>query len=452
MNLVRIKVIETKGKTQLRDRIKVLFKNKNVKVDSSRSLESFSNNLSVDKYNVLLIANDEISNNGALIFKQLEAISTKAPRIQILFFVQEENIDLGVRALKVGTYQYVKLPVGDTELKLIIQTAIDQQPKIIKDNYVDLIGRQKFGEIIGGSEAMLHVYDQILQSANTDIPVLILGATGTGKDLVAHTIHKISDRSENPYLAVNLGALPSELVSSELFGHERGAFTGALKQHKGVFEQGSNGTVFLDEIDSMDEKIQVSLLRLLEQKKFKRLGGSKSLNSKARLIAATNENLDKLVEAGVFRMDLFYRLDVFRILLPPLKERIDDIPLLVDEMLLKYSKIYKKNITSISKTSMQALMNFDWPGNIRELKNVIQRAVLVCNGKTLQIKHFPKRFIKNTEKTNLNNFPFGSTLAEMELHMIKQALLTTNNNKKEAAKLLGISRRAIYNKLQKYNL
>lgn len=452
MKKINICIIGKQDAQFLEQKILKLKSKFKLKIDVSYELEKFAEDIKVSKYNILIITNDEINNSRELLFQTLEGITSNNPRIQILLFVNEQNIDLGITSLKAGTYQYVKQPVSNKELRLLIETAVEQQPQIIDEENIENNGLNKYGEIIGGSKSMLQVYDQIQQAAFTDIPVLILGETGTGKDLVSYTIHKTSERADNSYLAVNLGALPTELVGSELFGHEKGAFTGAQQLHKGVFEQGSKGTVFLDEIDSMDGKVQVSLLRLLEQKKFKRLGGTKSLKSKARLIAATNENLDDLVESGIFRTDLFYRLDVFRITLPPLRERIDDIPLLVEEMIIKYSRTYKKNISSISKSSLEALMNFDWPGNVRELKNVIQRAVLVCNGKSVQIKHLPKRFSQPHDTTPKLSLKLGTTLHEAEREMISHALAISKNNKKEAARLLGISRRALYNKLSKHNL
>lgn len=452
MGLLRIKIIGVNVEKDLEKRIKSLFRDRNIKIDTSTNLETFTEENEIKNYSILIIRDALISKKRKRILTILKNISQSAPKIQIILFVNEGNVGTAVKALKSGAYQYVKQPVRDEELKLIIETAVDEQPRIIDKNLIEIGKRQKFGEMIGNSPPMLQVYNQITQAAETDIPILILGETGTGKDLVSYSIHKISKRSEQPYLPVNLGALPSELIASELFGHEKGSFTGALKQHKGVFEQGSRGTVFLDEIDTIDEKVQISLLRLLEQKHFKRLGGTKSINSNARLIAATNDNLDSLVESGVFRTDLFYRLDVFRISLPPLRERISDIPLLVEEMLLKYSRTYKKNITSVSTNCLNALMNFDWPGNVRELKNVIQRAVLVCNGKTLQVNNLPKRFTKIENKKPSISIKFGSKLSEVEKLMIEHALNVSRNNKTEAANILGISRRALYNKIDKHNI
>jgi DNA-binding NtrC family response regulator len=452
MDKIKIKIINSDKNLQLQKRINKLLKNYKIKTESERNLKNFSNQLNLQTYDIAIITNTAIEKNNKELIDALKKISDKSPKTQMLFFVEEQEIGLASEALKAGTYHYAKLPVNDEELKLLIETAIEQQPRIIDNSQVTLKNRNRLGEIIGNSSSMQKVYDQIIQAAQTDIPVLILGETGTGKDMAAHAIHRMSKRIDNPYLPVNLGALPAQLVASELFGHDKGAFTGAMQQHKGVFEQGSKGTIFLDEIDSIDEQVQISLLRVLEQKKFKRLGGSRSINSDARILAATNEDLDNLVESGVFRIDLFYRLDVFRITLPALRERQNDIPLLADEMILKYSKTYHKNITSITQKSIDALMDYDWPGNVRELKNVIQRAVLVCNDEELNVDHLPPRFHNKTIQTPSISFKLGTSLDEVEREMVLQALAATNNNRKEAAKLLGISRRAIYNKLHKHNL
>ncbi len=452
MDKIKIKIINSDKNLQLQKRINKLLKNYKIKIESERNLKNFSNQLNLQTYDIAIITNTAIEKNNKELINALKKISDKSPKTQILFFVEEQEIGLASEALKAGTYHYAKLPVNDKELKLLIETAIEQQPRIVDASQITLESRNRLGEIIGNSSSMQKVYDQIIQAAQTDIPVLILGETGTGKDMAAHAIHRMSKRIDNPYLPVNLGALPAQLVASELFGHEKGSFTGALQQHKGVFEQGSKGTIFLDEIDSIDEQVQISLLRVLEQKKFKRLGGSRSINSDARILAATNENLDNLVESGVFRIDLFYRLDVFRITLPALRERANDIPLLADEMIIKYSKMYHKNITSISQESIDVLMNYDWAGNVRELKNVIQRAVLVCNDEELHVDHLPPRFHHEAIQTPSISFKLGTSLDEVEREMVLQALAATDNNRKEAAKLLGISRRAIYNKLHKHNL
>lgn len=310
----------------------------------------------------------------------------------------------------------------------------------------------RFEGFIGGSLAMQKVYRQIEQVAFTNVPVLLLGETGTGKDLAAQAIHRLSLKKDGHYIPVNLGALPTELVASELFGHEKGAFTGASQQHKGVLETGSDGSVFLDEIESIDSKVQISLLRLIEEKKFNRLGGRHSIPTDARLIAASNEDLEKMVERGRFREDLFFRLDVFRIALPPLRERKSDIPLIVEDLIVRFNYELNKNIIRIRPDCMEALERYEWPGNVRELRNAIQRAVLVCEESEIREEHLPKRLQRGTESNSQVIVEIGKSLNEVEKHLILKTLTHTKNNRKQAAELLGITRRALYNKLNKHDI
>ena len=311
-----------------------------------------------------------------------------------------------------------------------------------------------FNRIIGDSPAMHKVFNQIKQAAVTEIPIMLIGETGTGKDLVAQAIHNYSPRKDQSYIPVNLGAIPTQLVASELFGHEKGAFTGALRTHEGKFEQADKGTIFLDEIDAIDEKVQVSLLRLIEHKKFQRLGGTNSIAVDVRMIVATNADIDDLVNDNNFREDLFYRMDVFRITLPPLRARKTDLSLLCDAFLQNFNKSFDKNISGISPSCMDVFYNYEWPGNIRELKNVVQRAVLLCNGEQIQTEHLPARF-KNTESEASGpelTFTIGTPLDTVEKEMILAVLNATANNRTEAARLLGISRRALYNRLSRHNI
>jgi DNA-binding NtrC family response regulator len=447
---IKIVVIE-QGKT-IFEQVQKIFTAQNIDLRFSEDLSEFLPELLSQHVDILLLTADIFRAQKESQLSALEKIALQRPKTQIIFLVAEDQIHLANQILKAGAYHYARLPVSNEELKLLIESALHNQPKIANESSAEMGSRNRLGEIIGSSAVMQRVYEQIIQAAKADIPVLLLGETGTGKDLVAQTIHRMSERSEYPYLAVNLGALPNPLVASELFGHEKGAFTGASKQHIGVFEQGSNGTVLLDEIDTIDEKIQVSLLRLIEQKRFTRLGGRKDIQSHARLISASNGDLEELIELGSFRSDLFYRLDVFRITLPALRDHISDIPLLLEELLVKYNLIYKRNITGVSDDCLDALMNFEWPGNIREFKNAVQRAVLVCDDTKLQIEHLPPRFHASRDDHQKVSFKIGTPLHEIERDMIVRTLAATNNNRKKTAELLGISRRALYNKLDKYNL
>lgn len=438
----------------IKERIASLMSGSNIHIFLEKNYENFSRHFSLERYDIAIITSVLFNRHKKTISRELSKISNRSPKTQILLLVDEQDVNQAISTLKSGTYQYTKLPVSDEELRLLIKTAFENQPQVLGNSgeSVPAKSRNQLGEIIGGSSGMNAVYDQITRAAETDIPVLILGETGTGKDLAAQTIHRMSSRSDAPFLPLSLGSIPTQLVASELFGHEKGAFTGASRLHLGVFERGSKGTVFLDEIDTVDEKIQVSLLRLLEQKKFNRLGGRKSITSKTRLIAASNEDLGQLVEQGSFRIDLFYRLDVFQIKMPPLRERKSDIPMLVEAMILKYEQTYKKNIEKIDQDALQNLIHSDWPGNVRELKNVIQRAVLVCDSNTISLKHLPERFQNISEAMPDVSFRLGTPLDEVEKEMVLYALAATKNNKKKAAELLGISRRAIYNKLKKHDI
>jgi len=311
---------------------------------------------------------------------------------------------------------------------------------------------QDFYGMIGQSRAMQEVYRRIEQAAMTDIPVLLLGETGTGKDMAACAIHAMSDRAAGAYIPVNLGALPRELIASELFGHEKGAFTGAAGMHQGKFEQARGGDVFLDEIDTIDESIQVALLRLIENKTFQRIGGTRFHTTDARVLVASNQDLEQAVREGKFRKDLYYRLDVFRIELPPLRERGEDIDVLVKAFLRQYAGAFHKKIVGVSREFLDLLHEYEWPGNVRELKNVIQRAVLVCSGRVLGPEHLPGRFVETKERPERMTLEVGMSLAEMEREMIHRTLEVTGNNRKRTAQMLGISRHALYNKLARYGL
>lgn len=431
---------------------RLLSKNMHVIVDHESNLQSIFTHFQNNIYDVLIIDSSACGNELSNCLNTIKKVVSSSAATKILLLIQPSEADVAIATLKAGVYQYAKLPVKDEELKMLIETAVEMKSAIIgTHNSSDSPMNDRLGELIGISRQMQRVYQRLRQAATSSaIPVLLLGETGTGKDLVAQTIHQLSDRKNGPYVPINLGALPSELVASELFGHEKGAYTGAVKQHKGVFESGREGTIFLDEIEAISEKIQVSLLRLLEQKKFRRLGGKATFDTNARIIAASNANLDELVQNGYFRQDLYYRLDVFRIDLPALSERQEDIPLLSQEFLAKFGLAYKKEHLKLSPECIQIFQDYDWPGNIRELKNVIQRAAIICECDEILPEHLPPKFRKATKDRPTVEFEIGTPLDKVEREMIMRALAISNNNRTRAAELLGISRRAIYNKLKKH--
>lgn len=438
---------------RLAAKIKRLFQAQNARVAWESDISQLMSYFDSQRWDVVVLTSKASRKRIEKTIALIRQITQKSPATQILFLAEQRDVEFAMATLQAGTYQYAKLPVGDAELKLLIQSALAQQSNLDPEmsQHVEK-SESRFDLIVGRSVPMQNIYHQIRLAAATNIPILLLGETGTGKDLVAQAIHKSSAVQRGPYIPVNLGALPADLVASELLGYEKGAFTGATVQYKGKFEQATDGTIFLDEIDSMDEKVQINLLRLIEQKKLHRIGGRRGTKINARIIAASNQDLDALIRNGSFREDLFYRLDVFRIEIPPLRERHGDIPLLIDELAARYIKKLKKSIRKIAPECISLLENHDWPGNIRELKNVIQRAVLVCDGTTLRPKHLPPRFHQAGPVKPHVMFEVGTPLDEIEKTMVMRALEVAGNNRKRAAELLGISRRAIYNKLHKHGI
>jgi DNA-binding NtrC family response regulator len=304
---------------------------------------------------------------------------------------------------------------------------------------------------------MRFVIQNAIEGAAVDAPVLVTGETGTGKDLLAAAIHKRSRRSHNAYLPVNMGVISPELVASELFGHEKGAFTGASETHVGVFEQASGGTIFLDEVTTMDEKTQVSLLRVLETQTIRRVGGQKDITVDTRIIAATNENIEEAVKARRFREDLYYRLDVIRIHLPPLRERPGDVSFLTNYFISRFAAMYNKAIRVASPEIYKLLRSYRWPGNVRELKNVIQRAVVMAAGAELTADLLPQRILEASgarvgKLASASPINIGMSLAEVEKVLITMTLSSVGGNKAKAASILGVSRHALYDKLKRHGL
>ena len=434
-------------------RLPGMFPGHRVKVNLQKSIDKVVECFEQEAYDVLILSSAAHASGDKDAIDLLELITAKSPATQILFLVEPNRMRMAMSALKAGSYQYARLPIADQELKLLIETALEQRPEYAPNFLLkEEVEKTKFEQMVGGSSAMHQVYRQIRQAAATEIPVFISGETGTGKDLAAQAIHQLSSRKDRPYLPVHLGALPQDLVASELFGHEKGAFTGATDQYRGSFEQASGGTVFLDEISTISEKVQVSLLRLLEASEFHRMGGRKPIKSDVRLIAASNEDMQEAVDRGVFRQDLYFRLEVLQINMPPLKERHGDMLLLLEHFINHYSQAHGKSILGVSPDCLSMLSSYGWPGNVRELKNVILRAVVHCQGEVILPEHLTDRIRFGNPKVPMISLPVGQTLAEMERKAILRTLEYTGYNKKRAAEILDISRRALYNKINKYRI
>jgi len=356
------------------------------------------------------------------------------------------TVDTAVQALKDGAFDYVTKPFDPDDLSHLIRNAA-KQINLMDENEnlkLKLSSLENVEDLIGKSDAMQKVLAEIESVAHSSAPVIITGESGTGKELVARAIHANSARKYFPMISVHCGALTESLLESELFGHEKGAFTGAVYNRKGRFEMADNGTIFLDEISTISSKMQVELLRVLETKTFVRVGGNKEITSDFRVICATNKDLKSMVDIGTFREDLYYRLNVVNIHVPPLRERIEDIPLLVEYFIRKYCLSMNKPLVPIEDAALRRLEEFPFPGNIRELENMIERALVIGAGKKITVRDLPLG-------KEIANVTFES-LDEMEKSHIQQILVKYNWNISAAAKALKVDRVTLYNKIRKYNL
>lgn len=332
---------------------------------------------------------------------------------------------------------------------------ISEQKQLRDENILlrqELKKRFNINNMVGQSNGMQQVYQLIEQVADSNATVLIRGESGTGKDLVAHAVHYISARANNPFIKVNCTALPDTLLESELFGHERGAFTGAIERKIGRFELADGGTIFLDEIGDFPVNLQVKLLRIIQFKEFERLGGSKTIKTNVRIIVATNKNLEKEIEQGIFREDLYYRINVFPIYLPPLRERKDDIMQLADHFLMKYAAENKKKINRISTPAIDMLTSYHWPGNIRELENCIERAVLLCSADVIRSEHLPPSLQIIKKSQSVTHRSMAEIIANNEMELIIDALKKSGGKQRQAAWELGITERILGYKIKKYGI
>ena len=378
--------------------------------------------------------------------EMLRRIKTLRKDSIVIVMTAFATVDTAVKALKDGAYDYVTKPFDPDDLTHLIRNATKQisltdENENLKKKVISL---ENVEDLIGTSEAMKNVLRQVESVAQTNSSVIITGESGTGKELVARAIHSNSSRKYFPFVSVHCGALTESLLESELFGHEKGAFTGAMYNRKGRFEMADSGSIFLDEIATISSKMQVELLRVLESKTFTRVGGNKEISSDFRVICATNKDLKNMVEKGTFREDLFYRLNVVNIQIPPLRDRKEDIPLLVDYFIKKYCTSMNKPPVPIDQAALKRLQEFNFPGNIRELENMIERAIVVGTGKKISLQDLP------LEKTMVNNF--AESLDDFERAFILQILNKYNWNISRTAKALKVDRVTLYNKIKKYDL
>jgi DNA-binding NtrC family response regulator len=364
------------------------------------------------------------------------------------------SIETAIRAIKEGAYDYVSKPFKLEEIKLTIHRALEQS-RLFRENLQyrqELITKYKIENIVGRSPQMLQVYKTIARVAESRSTVLISGESGTGKELVARAIHFNSLRASKPFVAVDCGSLAETLLESELFGHVRGAFTGAVISKKGLFEEADGGTCFLDEVGDISLSMQAKLLRVLQEHEIKRVGGTETIKIDVRIVAATNKNLEELVAEKKFREDLFYRLNVVFIHLPSLRERAEDIPLLADHFLRKYAVENAKPVSQISQEALEHLARYGWPGNVRELENVIERAVTLSHHSIILPEDLPRRLTVEPAEDSSRSLPSHIPLSELEKLYLQKVLEETGGNKKKAAAILGIDRRTLYRMAARYGL
>ena len=398
------------------------------------------------------------SMDGIELLEKIKRIDSELPVIMMTAY---GTVEKAVEAMQKGAYNYILKPFDNDSLVLYVNKAVSLY-RVIKENrrLRDAVTSQyRFDNIIGKSKPMQNVFETIRKVAPATANVLIEGESGTGKELVAKSIHFNSPRKNNDFVAVNCSALSESLLESELFGHEKGAFTGAVSMKKGRFELADGGTLFLDEIGELSQTLQVKLLRVIQEKVFERVGGEKSVSVNIRLIAATNKDLKKEMEAGRFREDLFYRLNVIRIHLPPLRMRREDIHLLTQHFIEKYAheRISKIPVKGIDQEVKRLFYEYGWPGNVREFENVIERAMILCPSETMQVSDLPKDFTDNAyNRLQFEDIPsnaqLNETLALVERKMIERALKMANNVQSHAAEILGIGKSGLNQKIKKFKL
>ena len=428
----------------VRDSLTKWFKEDGYRTDSAADATEALKKLQPGKWDIIFLDIKLPGMDGMELQQRIKSID---PHATIIMITAYASVDTAVKSLKEGAYDYVTKPVDPDYLSHLVANAIKQR-RLVSEN-VQLKERiqelYEIDQIIGESPAMSKVFDLIKTVAPTDTSVMIKGESGTGKELIARAIHSNSPRRFFPIIIINCGGLTEGLTESEFFGHEKGAFTGALYRRKGKFEMANEGTIFLDEVGNIDAKAQTDLLRVIETKQFTRVGGNEIIKVDFRLICATNRDLELAVKEEKFREDLYYRLNVFSISIPPLRERRSDIPLLCNYYLKKLANSTNKAVTGISPEAMEKLKQYDWPGNVRELRNAIERAVVVAKGASITVEDLP---IPSSSKA----LPDDQSLEAVERAQIKNVLEQMGWNITRSAEILGIDRATLYHKIEKYGL
>ncbi|NPV83788.1 MAG: sigma-54-dependent Fis family transcriptional regulator [Candidatus Aminicenantes bacterium] len=418
-----------------------LLESEGFKVEISASGEEALKKFEEQKFDLTLLDLLMPGMDGLEVLKQVRKID---PEALVIIITAYASVESALTAIKMGAYDYIQKPFKNDELLMTIKRALEHR-RLHEENIRlrhELKKKFSFENIIGKSQAMMNVFELIKAAAPTRSTILIQGESGTGKELVARAIHLNSDRARHPFVVVNSGSLPPDLLESHLFGHVKGAFTGAVTDKKGLFEAADRGTIFFDEISSISLETQVKLLRVMQDKEFMRLGGTRTIKVDVRIIAATNTDLEELIEQKAFRKDLFYRLNVIKIELPPLRARKEDIPLLVKHFIELYNAENQKQVEGVSEDVMEILMDYDWPGNVRELENVLERAVVLCKSRVITREALPPFLLSGKkimfEELDNASLDLKEKTAEFQKKLILTALEKSGGVQKKAAELLGL--------------
>ena len=380
----------------------------------------------------------------------LEAVKNLKPETEVIVISAQGTIEKAVQAMKLGAFDFIEKPINPRVITLVVERALEKQTLILqnRDLRSQLEDKFHFKNIIGKSEKMVKIFELIDHIAAYDSSVLIIGESGTGKELIANAIHYHSPRASMPFVKVSCASLSEGIIESELFGHEKGAFTGAIASRKGRFEMAHQGTLFLDEVTDIPPATQVKLLRVLQEGEFERVGGNKTIQVNIRIIAASNRDVQEAVKNGIFREDLYYRLNVVNIKLPPLRERREDIAFLVNFFIDRFNQKYKMKVRGISQRAMNALVDYEWTGNVRELENAIESILVTNSPEVIDSQDLPQEIRDFKERPEVIPIKIGTPLEEVEREMLIQTLKLTKGNKRRAAELLGINVRTIHRKME----
>jgi DNA-binding NtrC family response regulator len=443
----KVRILVVDDEESMRDSLSEWLREDGYEVESVESGEEAIEKVKKSKWTAALVDLKMPGMDGIETMREIKKLDKDLPVIIITAYA---TVDTAVTAMKEGAYDYIVKPFNPEEISMMLGKLVERQSLLLENIYLrkQLMRAYQFEDLVGKNKKMQDIFELIKTVADSKSTILIQGETGTGKELIARAIHNTSSRRKGPFVTLSCAALPASLLEAELFGYEKGAFTDAKTTKRGKLELAHGGTLFLDEIGDISPKTQVDLLRFLQEREFRRLGGEENIKVDVRVVAATNKNLKTLVEQGKFREDLFYRLNVITIDVPPLRERKEDIPLLVSHFLEKYNIENKKSIERVSEDAMELILSYHWPGNVRELENCIERAVVICKGNLIKPSDLPD-YIRVPVSPSYKE---DMTLEELEKIHIEKILTKYKFNIQKSSEVLGIDRATLYRKIKKYNI